>query len=144
MEWLHPVTIEKKVAIDVKIAAFVTVNFSAECFENFRLVEPVIDIAEAFVTEIAVFTGDTDIIWILTGPLIGADNGIVAVDTGRDTCPDGLAIVAGLDQGLAAREGIFHGLTVRFVNDSRVAALTTSHRFIVLILGQAVGETIAN
>lgn len=50
MEWLHPVTLEEEVAVDVKVAAVVAVDsLHAEGGHDFPLVEVLVNVAQAVV-----------------------------------------------------------------------------------------------
>ena len=80
----------------------------------------------------------------LTGSLVRTDECIVAVDACRNTRPNAFAIVAVLDQALAAGESVVHSLTFTFVENSRVPALSTSHWSVVFILGITISKTIAD
>jgi len=129
---------------------------------DFFLVKIFANIAKCRIAEVAgVFALATDIIHVLergsvTAPkggrrftylaslLVGTNESIIAVNTRRDTRPDALAIVAVLDQTLAARKCIIHGLTFAFVENSWVTALPTGHWSVVFILSVSISETIAD
>lgn len=142
---LHPVTLEQEVAVDVEVARFIAGNLSTESLDNLGLVEVLADVAESGVAEVTLILAlATDIVDVLTGPLVRAENGVVAVNRSRNARPDTLAVVAVLDQGLAARESIVHGLASGFVNDAGPATITAGHWAVRGVLVVAVGETIAN
>ena len=80
MERLHPVALKEEVAINVKITAFVSIDFNAKILENFRSVEPLSDVTELLITEIsAIFTFATDVVDILSCPLVWSQESIIAV-----------------------------------------------------------------
>jgi hypothetical protein len=80
----------------------------------------------------------------LTGSLDWAEESIVAVDTGRNTRPYILAIVAILDKALASGKGVVHRLAFALIQNSRVSAIAASHGPVVFVLSQTITQTIAN
>lgn len=80
----------------------------------------------------------------MTGTLVGSKQRVVAVDRCGDAGPDALAVVAALDQGLAARERVFHALAFTVVEDGGPAAFTAGHGLVVCILGETVCEAVAD
>lgn len=145
VEGLEPVASEEEVAVDVKVAAVVAVDLGAEGLLDGILVQVVGDPAKSRVTQVAaVLALATDVVDVLSGALVRADEGVVAVDAGGDARPDAARIVAVIDQALAAGKSIVHGLALALVENSRVATLSASHGAVVFVLGQAVSETVAN
>jgi hypothetical protein len=66
VEWLHPVTLEKEISVDVEVAAVVGAYFYTKFGLNFLLVEILADPPESRVTQVArVLTLSTDIVDIL-------------------------------------------------------------------------------
>lgn len=53
VEWLHPVTLEEEVAVDVEVAAVVAANFDAELLLDICLVQEFADPAKSGVAEVA-------------------------------------------------------------------------------------------
>lgn len=80
----------------------------------------------------------------MTSLLVRTDEGVVTVDRCWYTGPYTLAVVAVLDKTLAAGKGIVHSLALALIKDSWITTLTTSHRSVVLVLGQSIGETVSN
>ena len=144
VERLHPVTLEQEVAVDVKVAAVVARSLGTKRFHDFLLVQVFTDPLKVLVAQIASLALLADIIHILSGALVGAHHGVVAVNRSRHAGPNGLAVVAILDEGSAARVGILHRLTVAGIQDSGPSTFAASHGLVVLVLCQAVGETVAN
>ena len=144
MEGLHPITSQKKVPVDIKVAPIVAVDLNTKSLHNLGLVQVIVDPAKLGVAQAAVFARHTHVVWILAGLLVGSENGTVAVDRRGNTGPDASTIVTALDQGLAAREGIVHGLASALVDDCWPASITASHGSVVFVLSQTVGETVAN
>ena len=145
VKWLHPVTLEQEVSVDVKVARIIAADFSSERLQNIVPVQVLADIAKGRVTKVAlVFTLATDIVDVLAGPLIWTDHSIVAVDTGRDARPNTLTVVAILDKALAAGKCVIHSLAFALRENSFVSTISASHWSVMLILGQTIGETVAN
>lgn len=95
MEWHHPVTSEEKVPVDIEVAAFVAANLCAEGFHNLGLIEPFADPSKLLVAKRpTIGAGDTHIIRVLSSPLVGTNDSIVAVDSCGHTRPNTLAVVA--------------------------------------------------
>lgn len=110
--------------IDVKVARVVLADLGTESLHDLVLVEILADPSEFFVAEVATLALLAHVVDVLAGPLVRSDESIVAVDRGGNTRPNGLAVVAVLNQALAARKGIIHGLALAFVEDSRPATDT--------------------
>ena len=145
MEWLHPVTLEEEVAVNVEVAAVVARGFRAKRLHHSWFVEVLADPSKLGVAQVAaVLALATNVVHVLAGALVGADHRVIAVDGGRHTRPDALAVVAVLDERLAAWEGIVHSLAFALGQNSRPATLTTGHGAVLLVLGVAVGKTVAN
>lgn len=143
MEWLHPVALEQKVAVDVKVAAFVARDLNSKSIHDILLVEIVADPAKSAIAEVAaILTLATDVINVLAGPLVGANERIVAVNRSRNATPDTTRVVAVLDEGLAAGKSIVHAAALRLVKNGGVTTLAASHRAVVLVLSKTVGQTI--
>ena len=70
----------------------------------------------------------------LASSLVRGEQRIVAIDACRDAGPDALAIVAILDQALAARKSVLHSLTFTCIENSWVTTFAACHRFIVFVL----------
>lgn len=142
---LHPVTVEEEVAVDVKVARVIAVNFGTEGLTNALLVEVLGHVAHALVAQIrGVLALAADVVDVLAGALVRGKQSVVAVDRGRDTDPGALAIVAGLDHGQTAGKSVVHGLARSLVEDGWVTTLTASHGAVVLVLGQAIGQTVTD
>lgn len=145
VEWLHPVTLEKEVSVDIEIAAVIAADFDAKLLLNFLLIQILADVAESRIAEVArIFALPTNIIDVLASSLVRTDECIVAIDACRDTRPDAFAIVAVLDQALAARESVVHSLAFAFVENSRVSALSAGHRSVMFVLGQPIRKAITD
>jgi hypothetical protein len=145
VEGLHPVTLEKEVAIDVKVARVIAIDLNAECILNVLLIQPAADPAKLLIAEIAgVLALATNIIDILAGALVGANECIVAVDRRRHTLPNAATGVAAINKREAARQSIVHGSTVGFAENGRPSTITTGHRPIVFVLGEAVSKAVAD
>lgn len=145
MERHHPVTSEQEIPVDIGVAAFVAVNFSAERLHNLRLVEPFADPSKLSVAKRStILTLHTDVVGILSGTLVGANDSVVAVDCCGHARPNALAIVAAFDEGLAARKCVVHCLALALVDNSWPASITASHGPVVLVLSQAISEAVTN
>lgn len=144
VEWLHPVTSEEEVSVNVKVAAVVLADLGTESLHDLVLVEVLADPLELVVAKTAALAVLGDIVDVSASLLVRTDHGIVAVDGCRDARPDTLAVVAVLDQAQATRKGVVHGLALALVKDSGGSTLTTSHGAVVFVLGQAIGETVAD
>ena len=145
VEWFHPITLEQEVAIDIEIAAVVAVDFDTEALHDVGLVEPLRNVSELAIAEVAaVLALAANVVNILTGTLVGADHGVIAIDGCRHTRPDALTFVAILDQRLTAGKSVVHRLTFAFTKNGRPAAITTSHRSVMLILSHAIRKAVAN
>ena len=53
VEWLHPVTLEEEVAVDIKVTAVVAANFDTELLLNICLVQVFADPSKSRVAEVA-------------------------------------------------------------------------------------------
>ena len=145
VEGLHPVTLEEEVAVDVKVAAVVAGNFSAESIHDILLVEVLADPAQGAVAEVAAILAlSTDIVDVLAGSLIRANESIVTVDRGGDTAPHTSAVIAVLNEALATRERVIHALALGLVQDGGVATLAASHGAVMLVLGESISQAVAN
>lgn len=145
VERLHPVTLEEEVAVDVKVAAVIAIDLSTNGVANLLLVQVFADPAESAVAEVAaVLTLATDVIDVLTGALVRSNEGIVAVDGGRDTAPDATALITVVDQRLAAGKGVVHALALALAENGRVATLSAGHGTVVLILGVGISQAVAD
>lgn len=68
-----------------------------------RLVEVLGDPAQLLVAEaVAGGTLPADVVWVLAGSLVGADDGVVAVDAGGDAGPYASGAVAAFDERFAS------------------------------------------
>lgn len=145
MKRLHPVARKEEIPIDIEIAAIVPVRLRAQRLNHMRLVQVFGDPVQLLIAETAVIGAlDADVVGVLAGPLVGPDDGVVAVDGGGDAGPDAAGIVAGLDEGFAAGKGVVHGSTFAFVEDGGPAAVAAGHGAVPVVLSQAVDETVAN
>ena len=145
VEGLHPVTLEQEVAVDVEVAALIAVNLHSKGVHNVFLVEVVTDPTESRVAEVvAILALSTDVVHIHSGALVRTNEGIVAVDASGNARPHTTAVVAVLDQRLAARKSIVHAAALGFVKNSRIATLATGHGTVMFILRVTVGQAIAN
>jgi len=98
VEWLHPITLEKEVSVDIEVATIIAANFSAKLGLDFLQVQVLGNVAEGRIAEVArVLTLATDIINVLSGFLVWPDERIVAINTCRHARPNTLAIIAVLD-----------------------------------------------
>ena len=141
----HPVTVEHEVAVNVKVARLIAVNFSTHCLAGLSLVQIFTDVAHALVTQVArVLTLATDIIGIQSSALVRANEGVVAINRRGNTKPRTFCVVARLDHRLATRQRVVHGLAGRLIQDSRVTTFATGHGAIVLVLSQWIGNTVAD
>lgn len=142
---LHPVTVEKEVAVDVKVAAVIATNLGAQCLKDIRLVEVISNVAQARVAQVrAVLALAADIIDVLASLLVGSKKSVVAVNGSGNAHPGALAVVARLDQRLATRKSVVHGLAGALIQNSWVTTVTTSHGAVVLVLSQTVSEAVTN
>lgn len=66
VEWLHPITLEEEVAVDIKVAAIVAAHFNAELLLNICLVQVFANPSKSRVAEIAgILALATDIVNVL-------------------------------------------------------------------------------
>lgn len=142
---LHPVAVEEEVAVDVEVARVIAVNLGAEGLTHALLVEVLAHVAHALVAQVGLILAlSANVVDVLASALVRGQQGIVAVDGGWDTDPGTLAVVAGLDHLLAARQSIVHGLAALLIQNSGVATLAARHGPVVLVLSEAVGQTVSN
>lgn len=141
---LHPVPCKQEVSVDVEITGFVVVDFCTDGFLYIVLVQVVVDILQSWVAQIAAFTFLSDVVNVFTGTLVRSQLGVVTVDGGWNTRPDGLRVVARLDQAQTTLQRVLHGGTLFGGQDGRFATFTASHWLVVIVLGQGVGEPITN
>ncbi len=135
MEWLHPIAGKQKVPIHVEIAAVVPIGFRSQCFQHMRLVQILGDPIQLLVAETTTVSAlNPDIIWVLAGLLVGANDGVVAVDAGGNAGPHASRAVAAFDEGFAAGQRIVHGLAFTFAEDGRPAAVAAGHGAVVVVL----------
>jgi hypothetical protein len=98
MIWLHPVTGEQEISVDIKVTAIVTAHFNAKLRHNSLLVQILADPAKSRVAKVAaILTFPANVIYIIACLLIRANHGVIAVDASGYARPDALAIVAVLD-----------------------------------------------
>ena len=76
--------------------------------------------------------------------MIRSDHSVVAVDGCRNTRPDALTVVAALDQGPTTRHRIVHRVAFTFAEYCRIPSFAASHRSVVVILCESIGQAIAN
>jgi hypothetical protein len=137
--------VEEEVAVNIKVARVIAVNFGTESLTHALLVEVLGNVAHALVAKVGgVLALAADIIDVLAGALVRGKQSVVAVDRGWDTDPGALAIVAGLDHGQTAGKSVVHGLAGSLVEDSWVTTFTASHGAVVLVLSQAIGQTVTD
>lgn len=142
---LHPVTVEEEVAVDVKVAGVIPINFSPDGVADFVFVQVFRDVAHALVAKVAlVLALAANIVHVLSGLLVRSKESIVTVDRRRDTDPCALAAVARFNHGLAAAKGVVHGAAGALVQHSRVTTITTGHGAVVFILGETISQSVPN
>jgi len=144
VEGLHPVASEEEVPVDVKVARVVLADLGAESLHDLGSVEVLADPVELIVAETIAAALLCDVVRVAASLLIRTDHGVVAVDGGRNTRPDALAVVAALNQAQATRQGVVHSLALLRVKDSRGTTLATSHGAVLGVLGQTVGKTVTD
>jgi hypothetical protein len=144
VEGLHPVALEEEVAVDVHVARVVLADLGTESLHDVGAVQVLLDPLKLVVAEITARALGADVVRILASALVRADHGVVAVDASRHAGPDALAVVARLDELLAARKRVVHSLALLLVEDSGPATVTAGHWAVVLVLSKAVGETVAD
>lgn len=66
VKWLHPITVQQEVSIDVEVATIVAIDFNSKTLHHRWLIEPLVNVVKPIVTKWIVATLYTDIIWILT------------------------------------------------------------------------------
>lgn len=142
---LHPVTVEEEVAVDVKVAGVIPINFSPDGVADFVLVQVFRDVAHALVAKVAlVLALAANIVHVLSGLLVRSKESIVTVNRRRDTDPCALAAVARLNHGLAAAKGVVHGAARALVQHSRITTITTGHGAVVFILSETISQSVPN
>jgi len=145
VERLHPVTLEKEVSVDIKVAAVITANFNTKLLLNIGSVQEVADPAKSRVAQVAaVFAFATDIINVLSSSLVRSDECVVAVNACWDAGPNALAVIAVLDQALATRKSVIHSLTFALVENGWVSTLSTSHWSVVFVLCESIGQAVTD
>lgn len=145
VEGLHPVTLEQKVAVDVKVARVVRRDLDTKFGLYLLLVKELRDPSEGRVAQVrAVLTLATHVVHVLSGALVRAHHRVVTVDAGGDAGPDALALVAAFNQRLAACKRVVHSLTLALLKNSWPSAITAGHGPIVLVLGQAISQAVAD
>lgn len=145
VEWLHPVALEEEVAVDVKVAAVVGRDLSSKGFHDGLLVQIVADVAQPLIAKVTrVLALATDVVNVLTSALVGTHHGIVAVDRCGHTAPHTAALVAVVDQRLAARKGVVHATAFAFVKDRRIPTLAAGHWAVVFVLSVAISQAVAD
>ena len=141
----HPIALEQEVTVDIKVARIVRRNLDTKRLHNVLLVQVLRSPSEGGIAEVRIILAlSADIVDVLAGTLVRADHSVITVDGGWDTRPDGLRLVALLDQRLAARKSVIHGLTLRLSENSWVATLAAGHWTVVLVLDETIGETVAD
>jgi len=79
--WLHPITLEEEVAVDVEVAGIVSANLGSESLDDVLLVQVIADVSEGGVAEVAIIlTLTSDVIDVLAGSLVWANEVVIAVD----------------------------------------------------------------
>jgi len=144
VERLHPVTLEEEISVNVKVAAVVARDLGTESLHDFLLVEVLAYPVKLVVAEAVAATLLAHIVWVHAGLLVWANDRIVAVDGSWNARPDALAVVAVLDEGLAAWESVVHGLALLLVENSWPSTVTAGHWAVVVVLGVAIGKTVTN
>jgi len=144
VEGLHPVTLEEEVAVDVEVARLVVGDLSADGLHDLLLVEVALYPVKLVVAERVAAARLADIVDVLTGALVRTDHSVVTVDRGRHAGPDGLGVVAVLNEAGATGVGVVHGLALRLIKDSGPATLTAGHGAVVLVLSKAIGQTVTD
>ena len=144
VEGLHPVTLEEEVAVDVHVARVVLADLGTKSLHDIGAVQVLLDPLKLVVAEIAARALGADVVRVLTSALVRTDHGVVAVNASGHARPDALAVVARLNELLAARKRVVHGLALLLVENSGPATVTASHRAVVLVLSKTVGQTVTD
>ena len=145
MERHHPIALEEEVTVDIKVARIVRRNLNTKSLHNILLVKILRNPSKSRVAEVAIILAlCTDIVDVLAGTLVWTDHSVVTVDGGWDTGPDRLRLVALLDQRLAARKSVIHGLALRLGEHSWVTTFSAGHWAVVLVLDEAIGKAVTN
>jgi len=79
VEWLHPVTLEQEVSVDISVAGIVAGNLSTESLLDVALIQVVADPCKTCVAEVAILALATYIVNVLAGALVGSNEVVVAV-----------------------------------------------------------------
>lgn len=145
VERLHPITVEKEVAVDVEVAAVVCVDsLHAKSLHDILLVQVLVNGGKTGIAETAALAIYAYIVGITARLLVGADHLVVAVDRGGNTAQPALAFVAASNHRLTAGQGIVHALALALIENSIVAALTAGHGTVVGVLRVGVGQAVAD
>ena len=66
MKWLHPISLEQEITVNIKVAAIIAAHFSAKLLHNLVLVQIFADPSQSRVAEIArILTLATDVVNVL-------------------------------------------------------------------------------
>jgi len=141
---LHPVALEQEVAVDVEIAGLVVGDLCANGLHDLLLVEVALYPVKLVVAEAVAAAWLAHVVYVLAGALVRANHSVVTVDGSGHAGPDGLGLVAVLDQAGAARVGVVHGGALALAKDGGPATITAGHGAVVLVLGEAIGQTVAD
>lgn len=145
VEWLHPVTFEEEVTVDVEIAAIVAIDsLDTESSHDVPLVQVLVNVAQTRIAEAAALAIYAHIIRVAARLLVGPENLVVAVNRSRYTAEPALAFVAAADHRLAAGQGIVHRLALALTQNGVVAAFTAGHGAVVGVLGVGVSQTVTD
>lgn len=144
VERLHPVTLEKEIAVDVKVARVKAVNFGSNSLQHLGLIEVGANIFEISVAEAAALARLANIVDVLASALVRTQKGVVAVDRGRNASPGTFTVVARLNHRLAATESIVHGSASTLIKNGGVTTITASHGAVVFILSEAISKTVTD
>lgn len=141
----HPIALEQEVTVNIKVARIVGRNLDTKRLHNVLLVQVLRSPSESRIAEVRIILAlSADIVDVLAGTLVRTDHSVIAVDGGWDTRPDGLRLITLLDQRLAARKRVIHGLALRLCENSRVATLSAGHWAVVLVLDETICEAVAD
>lgn len=139
----HPVAIQQEVSVYVEVTRRESIDFGSHCLLDMVSVEVLGNEPELRVTEIlGVLAFFTNVIHILSRPLIWAHHDVVAINRRRDTRPDAFALITAFDERLAPGKCIVHPATSALIKDGRPTAVPTSHGPIECILSHPIGETV--
>lgn len=141
----HPIALEQEVTVDIKIARIVRRNLDTKGFHNVLLVQVLRSPSKSRIAEVAIILAlSTDIVDVLASTLIWTNHSVVTVDRRWDAGPNGLGLVALLDQRLAAWKRVVHGLALGLGENSWVATVAAGHWAVVLVLDETIGEAVAD